>query len=795
MTSNMSTIMADHQFPDSWVEITNDGDEPVDFSGYLISKKSKISKAYRLPDSIPPLGRGEFALIFCDKESIGLHTDFRLDAKDGGSLYLFDADSVLIDKVDYPAQPVTDAAYARYYAESDTVGNIPINLSRWGYVATPTPGGPNDVKEVAQLLPEPYFSHQSKMVAPGDYEAFFLTVKVPENAPEGTRLLLTTDGREPVLADTVPDNLYYSGIIWTAVVRAKLYHPDYLMRPSTVHSYIFASHSTNNIDVISLVTDPDGLYGEEEGIFATSERQNWRRPGVIQYFQAGQGHEMVINQPTEFRVHGGVSRQLPQKSLAVYAHERYSGSEAFDVALWPGKPEVTRTKSFVLRSGGNTFGNERINDQLAHELAARYLPKVDYMAYSPAIYYINGVYKGIVDVRERSNDDYVWANYGGLEDIDMVENNMELKNGDNSTYEYAVGYSQSRYCTPERLGEYLDLDGLMDQFVLRSFGHDTDFPQNNVVCWRPADGSQPWKWIMKDVDRFGIYALRNETSNDFLGWLKELNYYPQYVRYMAPFRFLVENDELKEQYIDRLAIYAGDFLQPSNGAAMIDSLRAFIEPHIAPYFNVYYSEEEAANRVTYWYNMIKDMRNNWWPQRVEAVYTNLASKFKLGAPVPLTINRITTADTLSLNGIDLRCQYFDGKYFVDRPMHFHSGTYGEWTVTVSFDDGSTQMWTEAGDDYDITISNRVCRMDISFVETERPPEPPVIDVPDDDDVEADINSLQASETAGVEVYDLHGRLLRSGATLDVLEWGRGQHSPLIIRVITTSGKVIVDKLI
>ena len=37
---------------------------------------------------------------------------------------------------------------------------------------------------------------------------------------------------------------------------------------------------------------------------------------------------------------------------------------------------------------------------------------LDYQAYQPVAYYLNGEYKGLMGLRERTNKDYVEANYG-----------------------------------------------------------------------------------------------------------------------------------------------------------------------------------------------------------------------------------------------------------------------------------------------------------------------------------------------------------------------------------------------
>ena len=41
--------------------------------------------------------------------------------------------------------------------------------------------------------------------------------------------------------------------------------------------------------------------------------------------------------------------------------------------------------------------------------------------------------------------------------------------------------------------------------------NDTDFPHNNIVCWRQKEPYAKWRWILKDADRFGIYPYRGEV--------------------------------------------------------------------------------------------------------------------------------------------------------------------------------------------------------------------------------------------------------------------------------------------
>ena len=110
MQSNLNIIMDDlNDYPDSWVELYNAGDAPVNLQGYGLSVKSKFSNSYKLPAYT--LTPKSYVVIYCDKEETGLHTDFRLESGSKGNLYLFDASGNQIDAVlNMAAMPSPDVA-------------------------------------------------------------------------------------------------------------------------------------------------------------------------------------------------------------------------------------------------------------------------------------------------------------------------------------------------------------------------------------------------------------------------------------------------------------------------------------------------------------------------------------------------------------------------------------------------------------------------------------------------------------------------------------------------------------
>ena len=698
MQSTVDCVFTEHDFPDSWVEIYNSSDRDIAMNGYSLGLTGNPGSAWCIATD-DTIKAGDYLLIYCDKEARGLHTDFRLDSG-AGSLYLFDPSGNRTDYVYLTKQPAPNVAAGR----SKTDG-------AWGYFATATPGADNPEQTVSEILPEPLFS------APGCVRVKSGPVELVVAAPsqyEDVRLCITTDGREPTVEDAVEGLAWHKKITTSTVVRAKLISDRAISPRSTTHSYIFHPRATT-LDIVSIVTDSDYLYGTREGIFADGRdsvknyQNNWRRPVNIEYYQ-GRTHRKIMNQLCETRVQGGISRTLPQKSIALYANKRF-GEKRFSANLWKDKPDVTEVKSFILRNGGNTFSFERINDQLAQTVIGRNTPNLDWQAHTPAIIYINGYYRGIADVRERSNEDYVEANYNGLEEIDMLENYQELKTGHADGMVALINYYNRPDASLPQLSEMIDVDNFLDMFVIKAFGNDTDFPHNNIVCWRQKEPYAKWRWILKDADRFGIYPYRGEVTSDYCDHIERCTdgSDPNRTRNVALFKFFITDTAARELFIDRMAVYMGDFLQTSYGQSIIDEMAEAIRPEFTDYMQSYLGDSKTAYKN--WTYYISQMRNVWWEQRRQSTYMNLRNRFGLGNLFDLVIDH--EEQEMTFNGLKLSQPEFHGMYYAGRPMSLVADDMSEWTIETVCGADDVKTHTFYGKSLNITPDSECTRMTVS----------------------------------------------------------------------------------
>ena len=696
MQSNVECIMDDiHEFPDSWVELYNSGDSVVHLKYYKIgTNKKKVDKAWQLPEiSLDP---NSYIIIYCDKEDGDdhpLHANFRLDSDKEGNLYLFQGNEIVNSVEGIPIMPAPDIAY----------GHVVINdVDTWGYELKSTPGAANEGGVVAadQILGAPVFSHKGRV----DNTAFNLTLSLPEGAPKGTVICYTTDGSEPtgkfeettvdlettyVFEPTGSSKLYnapVNNINSTTVVRAKLFNKDYLSPVSTAQSYIFRESMT--VPIISIQTKRNyffddatiGLYPNNTGKY---NKVDWRRPINIEMFDAT--GKSVINQLGETRIQGGKSRENDLKSMAIYANKRFDpDKKRFDYEFFPDqKPGIKKFKSFSLRNGGNDFTDLYFRDLIVQRTMGENTD-IDWQAGHTAALYINGVYKGMLNIRERSNADNIYSNYDGLEDIDMIEISHEdatgvdefieeLKEGDLKKYDaFKAFYSEPNHTLAE-YEEWLDVSEYLNIVIMNLFYANNDWPGNNTVFWRPRTDAGRWRVIAKDTD-FGLGLYGKQNSYNMIDLLYNPQDHPgDKWAFTEPATRLIKNmledPDILNLFIDKCCVYMGDFMKGEGTGKIIESIRTEALDEFVAHRQLYPSYGgNSRDQITGKFNNAK----NWAQGRPNYFINHLKSKWNLGTARSVTINKEVDAtnipDEVLVNGIKLTKGVFDGKLFEGRQI-------------------------------------------------------------------------------------------------------------------------------
>ncbi len=663
MQSNVDCIMDDlNDFPDSWVELYNPTDAAINLQDYKIGTKNKVSKAWQLPNKT--VAAKGYVVIYCDKagEDDGvsaMHTNFRLESGKDGALYLFKGSEVVDQLEGMAKQPAPNIAYGR---KTD-------GAEEWGYQAIPTPDKANCGTTYKKVLDAPVFSQKGQVFK--NSQMVQLILSIPEGMPEGTVIRYTLNGQEPTeMSQKYTAPLSFNS---TKTIRAKLFCDGYLSPRSTCHSYIFfPTNRALTLPIVSIITDNKYLNDAKIGIYVDGTYNNvkknyeydWRRPMNIEFFETS-GEESVINQLGEMRICGGATRSSVRKSLAIYANKRF-GEKRFNYEFFPDqKPGLKDFKSFMLRNAGNDFDYLYMRDAIIQRTMAQHVD-LDWQAWRPAIVYINGEYKGMLNIRERSNEDNIYTNYDGLEDIDMIENDWELKEGTMDNYQAFKAFYNEHGHTLAEYAEWMDWQEYINLMVENMYFNNQDFPGNNNVIWRPQAEGGKWRWITKDTD-FGLGLYGSAPDYNTVRWMYDNAYdssrnWANTYEATRLFRRLMEDADFKREFLDRAAIYMGDFLNEKGTRAVWDEMYYLIKTEY-PY------HRELINR--WWPNYDEELNNarNWLNKRTNYFYQQLADYYSWGNPTVLTVNKVNLSDvTLTFNGIKLAGNVFDGKYYAGRTI-------------------------------------------------------------------------------------------------------------------------------
>ena len=699
MQSNIDCIMDDlNDFPDSWVELYNAGSAPVDMSEFSIGTSIKANKAYKLPKQT--LNANDYVLVYCDKEEKSWHTSFRLESGKDCAIYLFRG-SEIEDSIPsgLKKQPAPNIAYGRKTDASD----------EWGYMAVPTPKAANCGTTYSKILGNPVFSIPG-MVYADKTKPLTLEISLPEGSPEGTVIRYTTDGKEP----TEASKRYTAPISFstTTVVRAKLFCDGYMSPRSTTHSYIMLGRKAD-LAVVSVVSDAKYFTDSKIGIFSDSKsfdgtenyKHNWRRPINYELFETN-GEESKLNQLCEARVTGGASRGCALKSMGLYANKRF-GEKRFNYEFFPDqRPGITDFKSVMMRNAGNDFDYLYMRDAVIQRIMSENVD-IDWQAWRPAIFLLNGQYKGILNIRERSNEDNIYTNYDGLEDIDMVENWYELKEGDYDEWKAFMDFYQAHGHSYEEYDKIMDVREFMNVMILNLFFCNLDFPGNNIVWWKPQAEGGRWRVIVKDTD-FGLGLYGRSVSYNTIKWLYDPNYdkdnaWANRYEHTRLFRRLMEDERFSREFIDRCAIYMGDFMN-------LDRTWEIWEPMYNLIRNEYPIHRKLYNE--WWPNYNTELSNakNWLKNRPAIFYKHISDYYKVGTPVNLSINQsLSSADLsrieVSFNGVKLTRSKFDGKFFAGRSVVLTGENVVGWRVCETTSSGELKTRDVEGSTLTLTMPN------------------------------------------------------------------------------------------
>ncbi len=502
---NSSVKHSDGEYYD-YIELYNSSSTNVNLSNYKLSDSKDTESFKPLPKKI--LAPGEFFVVYCgdedyyDEDTGDFFVSFGLN-RYGETVYLLDKYNVVVDTLDYKR------FQNGFSGGKDIGGNGDVV-----YYTKLTPGAANSDGGFQASLANPEFSVASSYVTKGT------TVEI--TCPKG-EIRFTIDGSVPNRSSTL-----YTGPIEikrTGVIRARCFMDGYV--PSDTVCATYLTDRKHDLPVVFLTTDEKNLYDYNTGIWADGPNkgeeypyeganywQNWERPVNFEYMTADGVSQLSFD--AGISVFGQYSRANDQKSVEIKLKDKYGQTEI----CYPffGDDNINVFSSLVLRNGGQDYNMAHIRDAFAAEVVKGQMD-LDIMDYQPVVCYVNGVYHGIYDLREKIDEDY-FANHHGIDpdNVDFIKANDDVKSGTFDNYDqlltYVSTYDLSNDVYYNKVCEIVDVDELINYWLCESFFTNTD--TGNIKFWRENTTGAKWRWVFFDVDwcLFGsTYAEYNIIDN------------------------------------------------------------------------------------------------------------------------------------------------------------------------------------------------------------------------------------------------------------------------------------------
>ena len=523
-----------------WVEIKNISSEAVWLGDYYLSDDREDYRLWQFPDRT--LYPGELLLVCCDDsdtaaDSGSVRANFALDSSNE-ELYLSGPDYALIDYVS-----LRDIPYRCSYGRS-------AEANGWFFFDSPTPGGENGT------------GYRRVSAMPAALEADGVFDGVPSVTVElsgaGT-IYYTTNCAMPGTWSQV-----YTGPITlteTCVIRAISVEEGAMQsRPLTLSYIINEEHS---LPVLSLVSNDVGEF-------------NWMYENGVKYHEIPANLALYeegnrFNIPCGVRMYGETSLVLPKKNMSVRFRGAY-GQAVLNQDIYGGG--VTEFTSFVLRSGQDYY-NTIIRNELCLNLALQFTDNVMSLRSKYCILYVDGEYRGIYNLMERSNEQH-YASLAGVsrDSVTVIEASVK-QNTDlwNDVFLFCINNKMSDPENYEHFCQLMDVNSLIDWLVLQGFMGNGDLTYGNLRYCRSTENDGKWRLMFYDLD------------STFLNW--DNIYYNMFSDFWLQTRqlSLIVRPLLKnEDFVDALLTRAGEamntVLTDENIVAEIDRLAAQIAPEV-----------------------------------------------------------------------------------------------------------------------------------------------------------------------------------------------------------------------
>ncbi|MGL1886157.1 MAG: CotH kinase family protein [Reichenbachiella sp.] len=572
------------------------------------------------------------------------HTNFKISSS-GDSLFLTGPDNIDIDTL--LTGTLNNDISIGYNGTNNLV-----------YFESPTPGAANTTDGFSSISEQVSFSMQSGV----------FTSSINVEITPSINVYYTMDGREP----TTQDNSYSEAITVNSntVLRARIIEDNKIHGPVATGSYFV--NTSHDVAIVSIAVNPDDFFDYETGIyergadaspdfphFGANFWNDWERKIHITMIE--KDGDIGFEANAGVKIFGAYSRGNDQKSLAVYFRKSY-GDGPIDYKLFKEK-DLKEYSSITLRNSGNDWNNTMLRDGVMSSL---FDDSIDKQGFRQAVLYINGEYWGIHNIREKINEHFLADNHDiDSDSLEIIEVDGIPVMGSPDHYREMITYLEDRNTLSNDdisyLGTQMDISNFLYYQSGNIYINNTDWPGNNIKCWRPTQEGGKWKWISYDRDfGFGTWSDQDHYNNtlEFALATNGPNW-PNPPWSTLILRKLMTNDQVKQQFVNIMADQLNTTWIPELVVDNIEGKASEIENEIKAHATRWNGS------TNYWYsqiNVMKTFANN----RPKEMRRHIQNVFQLSGnyELTLTVNN-NSFGAIRVNSVHPTITPWTGIYFDD----------------------------------------------------------------------------------------------------------------------------------
>ncbi len=408
---------------------------------------------------------------------------------------------------------------------------------------------------------------------------------------------------------------------------------------------------------------PDGIYvGTVEKISGQNEHfevsgKAFEKKPILCYAEFIYGGKSVEATSCWLKTFGGLTLGMPEKSLHLVADSTL-GKKKFEYRFFANKP-YNQFEHLVLRTSGNDQASTRFKDICLSSLAADM--GVDYMDYQPCSFYINDQYFGIINLREKINQDYLKYNHHTISDSTDIGTASASDNAEYQRFMKWLGAYPSSDQFKKDIQSRIDLEEYMNFIIWQTFICNSD-SRGNIRFWKAKNLDNKWRWIFYDSDlSCGPKAsnfLADKTSSEQTAW-----YNPKWSTLI--FRKIAHEKSTRDLVINQMCLLQATAIHPDTIQNRIDHFKQWIEPE----FPFHCKRYPAKSSVNGWSNHIGYMKQ-FFKKREISFHKEMCEVFKLDTLRHRVIiqSNFPELELLTANESSLRFHKIDGLFYSGRSL-------------------------------------------------------------------------------------------------------------------------------